>query len=711
MFAFLLTLFPTAAFAAYDKELEKAINSAKAMFSIPKGYDNFTYNISKQNDKTVFNLNWTDSKNMLGNVSVTLDSAGKLIGYYSYKNLNGRDQKKLPSVSRSDARLAADNFIKKNNPAAWAKIKYQENNNPLNIADRSYFFNYIRLENGVLFPENSIGVSIDVMTGEVQSYNCNWYENSVFPETEGVIPLENAHQQFTDKLGLQLVFKLNFDEKEQKPYLVYTNVYNNRFIDAKTGEIVSGEGYYGYYGGMGQEKMAMDSRMPSYSVQKPESLTPEEQQAVENAANIMDQNKAEETARKILNIEPAFKLNYVSLYSDWRNKDEYIWNMDFGREEKVGGITRNYGYSVSVDAATGDIVSFYKGLPYDEDAVVKYTEDQSLKTAVNLIKSLKPDKFLEVERITWNVPDVRPMNGEKPRESYFNFARKVNGAYFPDNGFNVSVDNVTGTVISYNFSWYKKPLPSTDKIISAGEADKLFFDKIGIQLQYISQDPSLKDSRIAPIPNDREKWDIKLVYAIKPEKPANIDAFTGVLLDYSGKPLITGNNAQYTDIEGNYAENQIKVLAEFGISLPGQLLEPNKNVFQREFLYLLYKAANPYNNLIFPENSKDDDNMYNYLIEAGIVKEDEKAPQSILSRQDAVKFIIRALNYDKVAEINKGIYKLPFKDADKIKPGLYGYIAVAYGLNLINGSNGYCNPGGSLTRADAFVMVYNFLNV
>lgn len=710
VFAFLLTLFPTAAFAAYDKELEKAINSAKAMFSIPKGYDNFTYNISKQNDKTVFNLNWNDSKNMIGSASVTIDSDGKVLNYSAYKNINSRDQKKLPSVSKSDARKIAENFIKKINPTSWNKITCQENNNPLTIADRSYSFNYIRTENGVPFPENSINVSVNGMTGEIENYNYNWYEKSVFPQPNGIISLEDAQKQFTEKLGLKLVFKLNFGEKESVPYLVYTNVYNNRFLDAKTGEVISSEAYYGYYGGRDMEKMAGDGGGNNASPQ-PASLTPEEQKAVENAADIMDQNKAEEAARKILNIDPAMKLNYVSLYSDWWNKDDYVWNMDFSREQKTGETTDYYNIGVSMDARSGDIVSFYRGGPYDPNSPVKYTEEQSLKIAVDTIKSLNPDKFAEVEQTTWNIPDIRPLKGEKPRDSSFTFTRKVNGAYFSENGFNVMVDNVTGTVTSYNFTWYKKNLPSTDKIITADAADKIFFDKIGVQLQYITQDPALTNNKIMPIPNDRDKWDIKLVYAAKPEKPANIDAFTGEILGYNGKSFITGNTVQYTDIKGSYAESRIKILAEYGISLPGKQLEPSRNAKQREFLYLLYKAANPYNNLDFPGNAKDDDNMYNYLIESGIVKAGEKSPESIITRQDAVKFIIRALNYGKVAEINKGIYKLPFKDVGKIKPGLYGYIAVAYGLNLINGSNGYCNPGGSLTRADAFVMVYNYLNV
>lgn len=705
-------LFPFQALAAYDKELEKAIGTAKTLFNIPDSYDNFSYNINKRNDKTVFDLMWNDSKNKLGNVNVTIDADGKVLNYYSYKPYDGRRQKKLPTVSRSDARKIAEKFIQKVQPAAWSKLKYQENNFPMNINERSYYFYYVRVANGVPYPENGINMAVDAMTGDVQSFGYNWYDDVNFPDAGGAMGLAEAQAAYADKLGLKLLYKLNYDQNEQMPYLVYTSVYNNRFIDAETGEIVTSDNFYGYgsggYMGARESKMAFDGGgNHNYNEQKTEALTPKEQEAVKNAADLIDQDKAEETARTTLNISSDFKLNYVSLYNSWRSRDDYIWNLDFGKEEKNGGDTRYYNVSVGVDARTGDIVNFYRSIPYDQNGRVKYTGEQSLKIAADFIKSMQPEKFKEVEQTTWNDPVIRPM-AEEQRETYYTFTRKTNGIYFMENGFNIAVDNTTGTVINYNFTWYNKPLPPADKIITLDQAHKALFDTIGIQLQYISRYPAETYGKIMP-PEETRKPEIKLVYTLKPEKPANIDAYTGKLLKYDGKPFEADGVTQYTDIKGNYAESQIKVLAEYGIALPGSQLKPNQNITQREFLYLLEKAVNPYVELPF-ETSKDDDAMYNLLIDAGIVKEGEKSPKSVLTRQDAVKFLVRALNYDKVAEI-KGIFTLSFKDANKIKPDLYGYMAIAYGLKLIQGSNGYCNPTANLTRAQAFVMLYNYLNV
>jgi len=399
-------------------------------------------------------------------------------------------------------------------------------------------------------------------------------------------------------------------------------------------------------------------------------------------------------------------LNSVSLYNSWRSREDFTWNMDFFKEEKVNGENRYFHVSVGVDARTGEILHFYRSFPYDPDNKVKYNAEQSRKIAEDFIKSLQPGKFKEVEQAAWNDQVVRPM--EDQRESYHNYTRKTNGIYFMENGFNVAVDNTTGTVISYNFSWYNKPLPPSDKVITPDQAHKALFDNIGIQLQYISYYPAESYGKI--MPEERRKPEIKLVYTLKPEKPANIDANTGQLLKHDGKPFEAGGVGQYTDIQGNFAENQIKVLAEYGIALPGSQLNPSQNITQREILYLLLKAVNPYVEVYFSGNSKDDDKMYDALIQEGIIKEGEKSPKSVLTRQDAVKFIVRALRYDKVAEI-KGIYTLPFKDANKIKPDLYGYMAIAYGLKIIQGNDGYCNPTANLTRAQGFVLLYNFLNV
>lgn len=699
---------PGQALAAYDKELTGAINTAKSLFDISDAYDNFSYTISQQNDKTTFDLNWNDRKGKLGSISVTIDTTGRVINYYAYKPFTYRDQKRLPAISNSDARIIADKFVQKINPGIWNSLKLWPNNNVRSIADRNYEFRYIRTEHGINFPENNVFVTVNGRTGEVESFRTNWYDDLVFPDPSGAISLENAQQQFKDKLGLKLLYQLSFFDQDPKPYLVYANVYSNCFIDAKTGEIVRNNNSWGYFEDYRKTMLAKEEI--SYSGAGNKALTPQELEAVQSAANIIDQNKAEETARKTMNIDSSYKLSWVSLYTDWRNKDGYLWNMDFQREEKVGGNTQYYGIGVSMDAKDGSIISFYRSIPYDPDAQVKYNESQSLQIAEDFIKSLQPEKFREVERTAWTQPPVKPMvSSDQPRQLNFTYTRLVNGAYFRDNGFNITVDNATGTVTNYNFSWYNKPLPATEKIISLDQAYQILDESIGMQMQYVSENPD-GEGKYIPLQGNT-KPTIKLVYGIRPEKPSNIDAFAGSLLDNNGKPFMTDSAIEYTDIKDSYAERQIKVLTENGIALPGKQLNPTQSITQRDFLFLLHKTVNPYFEIKLTGESKDDETLYNALTEAGILKDGEKAPNSVITRQDAAKFLVRALNYDKVAAISKGIYTLPFKDASQIKPALVGYIAIAYGLNIIQGDQGKFNPNGNLTRADAFILLYNYLNV
>ena len=99
------------------------------------------------------------------------------------------------------------------------------------------------------------------------------------------------------------------------------------------------------------------------------------------------------------------------------------------------------------------------------------------------------------------------------------------------------------------------------------------------------------------------------------------------------------------------------------------------------------------------------------MINEGILKLNEKAPDSNLTREDAVKFIIRSLKYDKVAAI-KGIYKCDFKDLTKINPDLIGSVTIAKGLKIINGDGeGYFNPTDKLTRAETASLICNYLQI
>ncbi|MBU7005338.1 S-layer homology domain-containing protein [Phosphitispora fastidiosa] len=711
-------LFPAYSFAQYDRDLEKAIETAKTVFEISDEYDNFSYNMHKQGERTIFELMWNDESNRLGSKNVSIDTLGKITGYYSYSPAPVDYRPKLPAINKEDARTKAEDFIKKINAIPFENLQYQQEDQRLNVNESSYYFRYNRIEKGVPYYMNNVHVSVNNVTGKVESYNCSWNYELDFPDVTGIITLEEAQKIYVQELGLKLQYKIKWEPDKYNPYLVYTNVYYNHSIDAATGEVFVADPYYGIYneGGAGERKMA-DSGMHSYGGgNEGVSLTPKEREAIENAAGIMNEDKAEETARKALNIGNDLKVTNINLYKNWINNQDYLWNIYFTKEQSAkDSVTRDSyfvpgeNYSVSIDAKTGELVNFYKSEYSEVSKQPRYNEAQSLKIATDYIKALQPQRYIETEYVTWNQP-VRPLTieGEKPRQYYFTFERKTNGAYFPDNGFNVAVDTVTGSVISYSFNWYKGELPKTDGILTLADANTSLLEKVGLQLQYTPYRKEDAAAKIMPPPYEGLEDNVKLVYALKTGVPANIDPYSGVILDYNAEPYSLNNVNQYTDISGHYAENKIMELATFGISLPGEKFEPDNKITQREFLYLLEKTINSY----YPNKTdKEKDNeLYANLISRGVVREGEQAPDSFMTRQDAVKFIIRSLNYSRVAEIDKGIFTLPFKDAAKIDRKLFGYVAVAYGLNIVQGNNGYFNPTGQLTRGQAAVTIHNFLN-
>jgi hypothetical protein len=210
--------------------------------------------------------------------------------------------------------------------------------------------------------------------------------------------------------------------------------------------------------------------------------------------------------------------------------------------------------------------------------------------------------------------------------------------------------------------------------------------------------------------NPAMKPEVKLVYSPKRDKPLIFDANNGAILNYDGQPYKEVKPANYSDISGHFAEKQIAALADNGVALEGTTFKPDSNITQKDFLYLIAKSLH-YDSYV-PFGAKDEksetDKLYAFLTREGIIKGNEKAPDSLVTKEDGVKFIIRALKYDKVADI-KGIYICTFKDKSKINSDLIGYVAIAQGLKIVNGSDGYFNPKKNLTRAEGAIVIYNYM--
>ncbi len=680
---------PASALEGYDKELEGVIKKAKTVFNIPDAFDKFEYHISSYSSNVEYYLRWYDSTEKAGGLEVTIDSDGMIKSYYKYNYNVQREENALPKISREQGLEIANKFLEKVVPELADKVTYVENNDPLNVRDRVHYYNYYGIVNEVPFYQNNMYVNIDNMTGEVQSFNCYWEKNIKFDTIDGIMGLEDAQKAYADKIGLKLVYKLEYRDGEMTPYTVYTSLYSSKSIDAKTGEPVSFNNYIRYANdGVATKEMAAND-----SVAGGVTLSPEELEAISKAKEIISKEEAEKTARQLIQISSEYKLSNINLYSVWNEKDSYTWSMYFTNKDENN-------ISISIDAKNKELKSFYKYTPYSEKEEVKYDREQLQKKAEEFIKKVHKDKFDSVELLDVNEPIVRPLSEEKPRQQYFTFIRKAGDAYFQGNGFNLNVNGVTGEITSFDYNWYKGQLPSTAKAIGLDKAYEILFNKIGMELQYVKDNVSYDEQ-------EREQ-NAKLIYAIKGDKPLNIDAFTGELLYGLNRPYKDSTVSQYTDIEDSYARTQIETLAKFGISLSGDKFSPKANIKQKEFLYLLLKAKSYYYDI--SDQDKDFiEKLYKYMINEKIVKENEKSPESIITKEEAAKYIVRALGYEKVANINE-IYKLSFKDANKVSPELMGYVAIATGLGIVEADGDNLNPKSNMTREQAAVVLYNLLN-
>lgn len=709
LFSALLIIFsiilPTTAFAAADPGLENAIKATKQMFDIPDSLSNFSYSVRTEGDLKIWILNWSSKDDDGINIEVSIDNTGDILSYYKY--ISNENIKKLPSLSRSEAQKKAEEILKKLNPNILDNIKLSKGNRKVSINDNAYYFSYVRTHNGIDFPKNGIDIFINKQTGELESYNKYWSKDLVFPSAEKAINLEEAQEAYKKNLGLALTYKSSIENSNIKVYGAYSPIYGSScYIDAFTGEKINlGRAYYDTAFNTAYK---LSLTVAAGGLNNEIALTPEEIAAVEEVSKLLTQEEAEKTARelKVLELDNSFTLARASLYKGWYGNKGYEWNLNFTKSDE-----KDYSrVSVTIDAVTGEIKGFSTGYSVPDDDTVKYDKDTAKKAVEEFLNQIQPIKFKETK--FKEIEDEISVDEkiEKPKYYSFQYTRMVNDIPFEDNGIEVEYNAVTGKIVRYNLDWYDIEFPSLEKSASIDKIYDIFFRDIGLELQYTT---ATDDILYLKEQGENSKQEVKLVYAVKSDKPAILDAFTGAILDYSGKPYKEEKPLEYIDITGHYAQGEIEVLAQAGIGLEGPELNPDEKIKQKDFLLLISQIIDSgysFHGKLSLSDDTETEKLYKLLVQEGIVKESEINPDSPLTREDSVKFIIRTLKYEKIAELSD-IFNCTFKDKDEINPELIGHVVIAKGLNIVNGYGNYFRPKEELKKADALIIIYNYLQL
>lgn len=655
---------------AEDSTLAGMILQAKEKISVPEALSKFSSRVSESDGLVNYSLSWETPEDYTGkyqSIEIVINSKDDVTRYY--RNSEYKNQPSLPTLSEEELEKIASNWLTALNPS-WAEALYITGIN-LDIHDSSALVNFERKVNGIPFCDNYAVVRLDKNNGEIYDFYSNWQYESKIPAPDGVISKEEAQKKYFELSPLQLVYRKFKDTDEAK--LVYVPENAGIMIGAFDGEEVIEE-EIGYSEDLANTKESLAVAASGSNTAR--QLTPEESAVVEAMAGTISR---EEVVRILSEIEHTnFKNMTPKNISYGKYDDKYYVDVTYDTYKTEKAV---WSYaSARLDATTGEILRLNCYSNVDSKAEKAY-KDKSLEIADTFVKKYAPQQKDKIKLVTEEGNNVR-------------FVQLVNGYKYEENNISVSVCPYTGLINSYYKNWDDEIVfESPEGIITPEQAQEIICEKPGISLKY------------TVVNEYTDKRELKLVYSIN-DGYNNVRAKDGVIVDYSTDIPTEEKTVYPTDITGHYGEMHINILIENNvIKSENVLFRPEEYITQAEALEMVaaLKGYNIPRPIVF-------ENLFSYANGNDIIDFEEKNPDSVINRQTAVKYIVRALGYKEVAEIGD-IYKTGFADEWQISDGFMGYVAIAKGLGIVNGNgNGYFNPEENVKRADFAIMIYNYLS-
>ena len=655
----------------YSQSLKTAIQEAKNIINVPNDYTEFSYLYKEDmyenmDDKDVegYRLSWKDKDSEKGYIDVVIDKYGNIINYnnYDYKNYNTN----LAKISRDDARKTANNFIDKVLKLSQGEIKEDYSS----MSANKYEFEFKQYINNVPIETRNISVSVNKFTGEVSYYSLRDDINIKkvsFENLEGVKSLDLVKDAYIEKIGLKMKYYSVYDDLNNRFNLFPAYVIENNDsvgIDAKSLEVVDiKNNYFGYgmYDNVQKESISEAAYLKDESI-----FTEEEISEISKIDKLINAKEAEKIIRNNFdNITSSNKVDRCNLYKLSKREGEgYMWQIYFENG------------SAQVDAESGEVNSFYYYNDKNEyDNII--SEEKAEANAKAILKKLNKEKF----KLTKEIDNIQ---NDENDEYNFEFVRIINGIEYSANKLSVSIDKQSGKVNRFYTNWYENIYaPSIQAAMGEKEIlDKVIEDK-NLGLKYVQ---------------DANKG-IRLVYNFdKMDTKYLINPFTGQRIGYDGKPYNEVTEHSYDDISGNKYESAINILLDNGYYLDGDKFNPDTGITQEEFLnYISSKDR----------NYLSDGKMYDEYMNSGVIEENEKDPNKILTNKDISKYVVRIFKYEDLAkkyELFNNVY------SDNVSDEYKGYAAICYGLNIMPYDGGSAfDEDGEVTRGQAAQIIYNML--
>ena len=650
--------------ATSSKAMEAALITVKTRVDIPEKFSEFSPHSYEQNNKVLYTFTWK-TEDGREYISVSCDDKGRINRYYCNDN-SVRSENTLTKLSKDDILNFSDEFLRKIVPEAFVSdddcLVYEGwsvNGNSYRITyNRMCFDRQVKNDNAMV----RIYVCDDVphVQGLDVAYN---YDGEFSIET----PLENWDGKYQQAFPIELIYRdVNFyknDDDKNKTVLLYRVKDNDTgFLSAIDYSVVTEDENNSLYYGMGaggemKNEAAMDS-----------VLREEEIKELSNIEGLISKTDADKILRTLPYVALDDKME-ISSYNISQRDNEYVINIRYTAKEE-----NNKFLSATLNAKNGKLINLYSNSNYEDVQMTDTQKKTASKRIEEFVKKVANEEYLQCKGQKEN-----SLGNEYTK----NFDRYVNGVRYIDDGIDVTYNAKTGNITSYRFDFnIKKVFDAPENVISPYMAYKVLLQTAPIKDVWV-----MSGGRYIPC------WTLSKNYV-------EIDAFTAK--EYS-ENIYVETEYKYSDIEEHWAKEKIQKLAELQIGFEGENFYPDTPVTQYDLLRFFAAGIHFKDYLTYPQ-----DMLYENFVYEGILTEEEKNPEGQVLREDAFVYMVRLDGLEKVAKLSN-IFKVEYADEYLLSEGKIGYPAILTGMNVICGNGGYLKPKTPITRAEAAVMVYNYL--
>lgn len=711
---------PAAAAGQADERLSAVTTQVKTALDLnTDAYTTFYGDLEDDPLSPTWRLEWSGDGCSL---SVSATEEGKILSYYrsatTSETAYNQFAPTFPAGDRESARQAAlaflDRVLADGETAAWN----ENQSTTVRLGTTRYRFNGEILINGL-----SAGLSFSVAVSCEDNAVLSFYRDDLdgqimdgVPAPAAQVTAGEAAAALRDTLAMRLEYVLA-EDGDTRAVLRYLPESGDEFyVDAATGELINlselyrlaAEGEFGDKGAAGGASFNT-SETAADAAASESPLSAAEQEGIEKLEGVLDRDTLDAKVRALsaLGLD-SYTLATVS-YSVGRQAGEdgvapVTASLRYGRQVDSATWRR----TATVDARTGELISLTSSARLPENGPERTVDAESAQTAAeDFLNSIAPGQFGKTD--LYSSSDA--LESEYSVSHSFTYAQKENGYFYTGNALYVGVDATDGSISSYRKSFDDAvTFESADGIISMEDAVDAWLGTYETELQYILIPAAIDFSQpeYEPLAGMGLSYLYRLALGYQLERSdylSGIDAKTG-------EPVVPGwvnvdDSITYDDLDGHWAGKQIEALAQYGVGYAGGSFLPGQALTQLDLIALLLSTEGY---LYQPGEEGAADYLYERAYSMGMLARGERDDGALLTRAQTVELILDAAGYGPVARL-EGIFRTGFADDSSIPTEYYGYAALAQGLGLVGGAPGsQFLPNAGATRAEAAVMLYNFMS-